>query len=189
MEFTPAGGGRLTVETEGTRARILLTRPDDGRGLYKAVLLGEGGGEYPLGTLTPEEGCLRLSRRLAVSALEQAGCWPVAGGRVALAFPFTGGVWVREEHPERLTGDHVLRRVLAGRTMLLRRRSDGFTLAARFDPCDPYPVPPLFCLGRVERLADGTYVLFDFNRDGIPILVHKTPDEGDTNSVPKPRAR
>lgn len=174
--------GRVCVEREGTQVRVTAVRPDDGRGLYHAVLRGARG-SFPFGTLAPGEGMLRLTRRVAVSTLEQAGCWPVTGGEIVLSFPFDGSRWTAEAHPERLFSDGVLRRSVTGGRFLLRQREGGFTLAARFDPCAPFPIPPLFCFGRLGRVKGERAVLFEFDADGLPLFEYKPRGDGDTKDA------
>ena len=66
------GGGTLSLEEEGLRVHLRAVCPDDGRGLYKVWVRGRGG-SLLLGTLTPENGRLALSRTLSRSTLGQAG--------------------------------------------------------------------------------------------------------------------
>ena len=104
------GGGTLSLEEEGLRVHLRAVCPDDGRGLW---VRGRGG-SLLLGTLTPENGRLALSRTLSRSTLGQAGCWPVTGGNTVLVFPFTeqseeGEPWRPEPDPARLCRDPLLR--------------------------------------------------------------------------------
>lgn len=112
------GGGTLSLEEEGLRVHLRAVCPDDGRGLYKVWVRGRGG-SLLLGTLTPENGRLALSRTLSRSTLGQAGCWPVTGGNTVLVFPFTeqseeGEPWRPEPDPARLCRDPLLRALLRG---------------------------------------------------------------------------
>lgn len=179
------GGGRLYVRQEGMLVCMEAARPNDGRGLYKVWIRGATG-RLLIGTLAPEGGGLRLRRRLSRTELERSGCWPVTGGEVILTFAFDRSrpsSWTRTDHPERLVHDEVLARSVRGHTMLLRRNANGFCLAARFDPDHPFPVTPLFCLTRVERL-DGVYhLLFEFDVHGNPILPHNQPHCGENSGT------
>lgn len=172
-EFRLSGGGQLSLKQEGTQVCLSVSRPDDGRGLYKAVICGARG-KFVMGALVPEKGVLHLKRRVARTALEQAGCWPVTGGQVVMDFPFTESGWTQEMHPERLVQDEILRRAIGGQCMLISRRSEGFCLAARFDPHTPFAIPPLFCFAELEQIRGNPYVIFHFNREGIPIFPNKT---------------
>ena len=178
-EFGLNGGGKLTLREEGGVVQLQVQRPDDRRGLYKVWICGTVG-RLLLGTLVPEGGELRLHRRLSRGQLEREGCWPVAGGEVVLAFPFGQEGWQREEHPERLVKDAVLRQALRGQTMLLCRGKTGFLLSAPFDTGRPFPLTPLFCLARVERGR----AIFSFDGEGKPLVPNKRGKNGETNGTP-----
>ena len=162
------GGGILTLREDGGAVHLRVCRSDDGKGLYKVWLRGREE-RFLLGTLVPEGGELRLSRRLSRGQLERCGCWPVTGGETVLAFSFGQMGWQREGHPERLVKDVVLRQALQGQTMQLCRREDGFLLSASFDTGRPFPLTPLFCLSKVERTQQGSRVIFSFDREGKPV--------------------
>ena len=70
MERFSLDGGRgwLTVREENGRVRAEAQLPDDGRGLYKAWLLGERGRALA-GTFVPEGGALKLRRALSLDEL------------------------------------------------------------------------------------------------------------------------
>lgn len=105
------GGGTLSLREDGPRVHTEARRQNDGQGLYKVWLRGGGKGRLLLGTLVPEGGELVLSRTLSRRTLEDAGCWPVAGGRAVMAYPFTeesAGEWYWEEEPWKLVSDPVL---------------------------------------------------------------------------------
>lgn len=176
------GGGRLTLREEGTLVQVQAARPNDGRGLYKVWLQGPGG-RLLLGTLVPEQGELRLRRRLRRGELERQGCWPVTGGETVLAFAFERGTWLQEERPERLVKDVVLRQALRGQTMLLRRGEGGFWLAAPFDTRRPFPLTPLFCLAKSERVEGRSHVVFFFDREGNPVLPHNGSNTGENSGT------
>ena len=105
------GGGTLSLREDGPRVHTEARRQNDGQGLYKVWLRGGGKGRLLLGTLVPEGGELVLSRTLSRRTLEDAGCWPVAGGKAVMAYPFTeksAGEWYWEEEPWKLVSDPVL---------------------------------------------------------------------------------
>ena len=104
------GRGELTAEEEANRVRFRARLTDDGRGLYKAYLLG-GRGRFLLGTLVPEGGALALTRTVSRGELERRGVWPPTGAAAELAFSFQKAGpaslppgWRREACPERLMG-------------------------------------------------------------------------------------
>ena len=90
MKLELDGGGSLTWQEDALRVRLEVRRADDGQGLYKACISGQNG-ELSLGTLLPEQGGLVLRRTLTLDALRRQGCWPITGGRCALAFSFQEG--------------------------------------------------------------------------------------------------
>ena len=181
-EIQLRGGGALTLWEEGMLVHLQAERPDDGRGLYKVWVQGPGG-RLLLGTLMPEGGRLHLRRRLSRGELERSGCWPVTGGETVLAFAFERGKWLREERPERLVRDVVLRKSLQGQAMLLRRGEDGFCLSAPFDSKRPFPLTPLFCLSKIERVEGGSRVIFRFDREGNPVVPHNGRQSGENSGT------
>ena len=168
------GGGTLALEQEGGRVRLTARRPSDGRGLYKVWLSGAGGGRLLLGTLAPEGEGLSLARTLSLDEMERAGCWPPAGARAELAFPFSDAPgWYCESRPQSLVADPVLRRQLRG-PMLCRREGEGFSLAAPFRTDAPAALDALLCLARVERVEGRPHLVWSFDREGRP----RRPDAG-----------
>ena len=182
QEIQLRGGGKLTLREEGALVQLHAVRTDDGRGLYKVWVHGSGGRQL-LGTLMPEGGALYLRRRLSRSELERSGCWPVTGGETVLAFSFERGKWLREERPEQMVKDVVLRKALQGQTMLLRRGEDGFCLSAPFDSKRPFPLTPLFCLSTIERVEGGSRVIFRFDREGNPVMPHNRGQSGENSGT------
>jgi hypothetical protein len=183
------GGGTLSLEEEGIRVRLRAVRGDDGRGLYKAWVRGRGG-SLLLGTLTPEQGRLTLSRTLSRSMLEQAGCWPVTGGNTVLVFPFAdqpeeGETWRPEPDPARLCADPLLRALLRGRAGFFSgQEGDTRLLAAPFSPQKEFPLPVLFCLAQVEERAGHLWLVWRFDRSGIPAIpVHRGNGAGHTRGA------
>ncbi len=170
-----SGGGTLTLWEEGALVHLKVQRHDDKQGLYKVWIHGPGGRRL-LGTLAPEGGRLCLYRRLSRGELERERCWPVTGGETVLAFSFGQGGWVREEHPERLVKDVVLRQALKGKAMLLRRVEGGFRLSAPFDSGRPFPLTPAFCLAIVERVEGRNHAIFYFDREGRPEVPESRKD-------------
>ena len=178
QEMQLTGGGTLVLWEEGMLVHLQVQRHDDRRGLYKIWIRGPGGRKL-LGTLVPEGGRLCIYRRLSRRELEQEGCWPVTGGEAVLAFSFGQDGWVREEHPERLVKDVVLRQALKGQTMRLRRQEKGFRLSVSFDTARPFPLTALFCLSKVE----GGYVIFPFDREGNPVVPHNDRNSGENSGI------
>lgn len=131
------GGGTLSLREDGPRVHTEARRQNDGQGLYKVWLRGGGKGRLLLGTLVPEGGELVLSRTLSRRTLEDAGCWPVAGGRAVMAYPFTeesAGEWYWEEEPWKLVSDPVLVQAARSWGPLLVQRGRGGGAAGRLLP-------------------------------------------------------
>ena len=179
MERFSLDGGRgwLTVREENGRVRAEAQLPDDGRGLYKAWLLGERGRALA-GTFVPEGGALKLRRALSLDELRREGAWPVTGGLAELAFPAGGRPggerpapppgWRREACPGGRMGEPLLARAAGEGPALYRREAEGFALAWPFAPGRPFPLTPLFCFASVERLGEGWYAVFPFRPGGCP---------------------
>lgn len=177
------GGGVLTLRQEGPRVHMRAERPADGRGLYKVWLHGDHGGKLLLGTLLPEDGALRLSRTLSVSALERAGCWPRFRAEAPLAFAFdsrSDGRWYCEQHPEQLVADPLLRTRLRG-AMLCRKEDGAFALSVPFHTDRPVRLPALVCLAQVERRDGQLHMVWNFDSQGNPKVPHKLEGSGHTN--------
>ena len=181
MERFSLDGGRgwLTLRDEGGRVRLEAELPDDGRGLYKAWLLGRRGRALA-GTFVPEGGALKLRRVLSLDELRRQGAWPVTGARAELAFaagssPSGGRVpppegWRWENHPAGRMGESLLARAAGERPALYRREAWGFSLARPFDPGQPFPLTPLFCFAAVEKVGGGWHAVFPFRPGGCPRL-------------------
>ena len=186
------GGGTLSLEEEGLRVHLRAVCPDDGRGLYKVWVRGRGG-SLLLGTLTPENGRLALSRTLSRSTLGQAGCWPVTGGNTVLVFPFTeqseeGEPWRPEPDPARLCRDPLLRALLRGRTGFFSgQEGEARLLAAPFSDQKEFPLPVLFCLAQVEERAGRRWLVWRFDRAGNPVVPAHSRN-GTPSSPRAPRA-
>lgn len=178
----------VTVRQEGDRAICQAIRAADSGGLYKAWLHGTGN-RVLLGTLIPEGGALRLRRVMEVTALERQGAWPPVGAEVALAYLFTPEVspppdWCWTDCPRRLLEEPMLSRCLQGvKRALLKRDMEGFLLAFPWSCREPFPIPPLFCLSRVEILSGRRCVMFRFSRQGRPELLHNFSAEGENRGV------
>ena len=180
-QFQMEGGGTLILEEEGPRVRLEAVRPEDRRGLYKAWALGPGGSAL-LGTLVPEGDRLRLARTVSRQSLARAGCWPVTGGRALLVYPFPARGerpgWRPEPSPERLCADPLVQESLRGRPgFCAGRRGEAALLSAPLRPREPFPLPLLFCLARVELREGRPWLVWEFGPDGLPRLPAPGPRE------------
>lgn len=167
------GRGWLTAVPEGPRVQCRAELSGVSRGLYKVHLTGRGG-SFLLGTLIPEGGSLRLHRTVSLDQLKRQGGWPPEGAFAELAFapervrPPAG--WVPEGAPARLLGEPLLARCAQPlRGVLLHRRESGFSLAVPWQAGEEFPLPPLFCFARAERLGGRAYAVFSFTRRGCPV--------------------
>lgn len=161
---------RLDVKEEGLRALLTATRPDDGRGLYKAWVLGPTG-RLLLGTMAPEQGALSIRRTLSLAELRRCGAWPAQGAAAELSFSFAApglpSGWRAAEgdlFTDRALGAQV--RALSGAILYTDR--GGFFLAAPWSPQRPFPLAELFCFAAVRTLGEGTWAVFCFDRAGNP---------------------
>jgi len=169
------GGGSLAWQEDALRVRLEVRRRDDGKGLYKAFVSGRDG-ELPLGTLLPENGGLALRRTLSLDSLRRQGCWPITGGRCALAFSFREGqkppaLWSLRRDCASLLSDPILRRSAEQwGGFLWREEGGGFALAAPLECHRPFPLPPLFCLSKIEEIQGRPHAVWRFDRTGRPVL-------------------
>lgn len=189
MEWSFEGpDGVVTVRQEGNRAVCQAMRSQDNNGLYKAWLHGAGE-KVLLGTLIPEGGALRLRRVMEVEVLERQGAWPPSGGEIVMAYSFSAESapppkWCWTDCPRRLLEDPVLSQSLQGtRRALLNRDLEGFFLAFPWSCHEPFPIPPLFCLARLQNLSGKRYVVFRFSRQGSPESLHNFSDGGENRDA------
>ncbi|MFI3251298.1 MAG: hypothetical protein R3Y07_10135 [Eubacteriales bacterium] len=85
--FALEGGGSLSIKDQGAYYYIEAIRPNDGKGLYRAVVHGLTGSQA-LGTLTPEGEMIRLARMIPRTTLERWSCFPITGGECQCFFVF-----------------------------------------------------------------------------------------------------
>lgn len=175
------GGGALEFREEGAQVFCSVCRGMDGAGLYKVWLYGERA-DFLLGTLVPEGSALRLRRTLSADTLKRAGCWPIRGGKTAMAFSFAPqeqpsypGSWRWDHRPSRRFSDPVMAESVAALgSMLVREMEYGFQLAAPFDPRRPFPVTMLFCLAQILPVDGQPHAMFSFRADGTPCAARNT---------------
>ena len=171
-------GGHLTYSQKGTQVHITVSRPLDNSGLYKAWLKGHDG-EYLLGTLSPEQDKLALSKTVSQDTLSRKGCWPISGGRITLVFPFSTPAsqdhepfqaWRWEHRPSHKLSDPILQESAANwGSMLIRYTAEGFQLAAPFNPHYPFPITSLFCFGTAQIIDGQPHIVFSFDPHGVPL--------------------
>lgn len=137
-----------------------------------------------LGTLSHGQSGPELMRRISKSQLERCGCWPITWAQSVLSVPFEREtLWKQAIHPEQMVADSVLQEALENRNMLLKQRKDGFCLAAGFDPGRPFPLTPLFCLARICTVEGRCCAVFQFDREGNPIIPHNGCNGGENSGT------
>jgi len=128
-----------------------------------------------------------LRRTLSLDELRRQGAWPPTGARAELAFsagspggPHPPEGWHWEEAPARRMGEPLLARAAGGGRALYRPEPEGFSLAFPYAETRAFPLTPLFCFARVERMNGEFYAVFPFWSGGCPRLPHKPAQAGQT---------
>lgn len=176
----PFPGGVLTCREQRGQVTLCMER-EAGEGLYRGWLRGKTG-RMDLGTLLPDGNCLRLRRTVTAENLRRLGCWPVTAAGAELTYAFSQAPpkapegWRWEDGPGRLfPGDPILRQAAErGGRCLCRREGDGLRLAYCWDTGKPFPLPPAFCFGQIERIGGADRVVFSFSGEGRPEMPGKS---------------
>lgn len=153
----------------GARTEIIASMDDPGDGLYRAFLLGERS-ELALGVLAPEDGRLRVCRRLYNRDVAPLGK-PLRGeARRSFRFEETGLCWRETACPAQLFHSRFLidRLRPIGRAWW-RREGSILLLALPLEEGRPFPLEFLFCLGRIQRVEGKRCVVYAF-REEEPVL-------------------
>ena len=79
--------GKLNLYWDDLWLTARARSPLRGEGLCKLWLTGDRG-KLLLGTMIPEQGCLRLCRRLSLNEIRRAGVWPPTGVEAMLVWKF-----------------------------------------------------------------------------------------------------
>lgn len=177
----PVEDGAVTCRPVGDRLEVQAALPGPGEGLYRAYLRGESGKQLDLGTLLPQGNGRRLQRSLPIAELKRRGCWPVTGAGVTLSYAFERpqgmnqppkGWHKSEQAAARFPNDPVLAQaVRAAGSCLLCQRADGtFRLAWGWEPRKAFPLPPVFCFGKVEKVGGRVCVVWTFSGEGRPVV-------------------
>lgn len=77
-------------------------------------------------------------------------------------------------------GEPLLARAAGGGRALYRPEPEGFSLAFPYAETRAFPLTPLFCFARVERMNGEFYAVFPFWSGGCPRLPHKPAQAGQT---------
>ena len=153
--------GEVLLTPEGSRTIIRAAMEDPEDGLYRAWLVGDRG-ELALGVMEPGGGKLTACRRVYRRDVESLGV--LRRGEARCSFHFGG------EEPWRETGCPAgLFRSPFFQSRLRRfgrawRRGEGerLELALPLEEGQPFPLEPLFCLGRLELVAGQLCVVYAF---------------------------
>ena len=79
-----------------------------------------------------------------------------------------------------LPEDGLLARAAGGGRALYRPEPEGFSLAFPYAETRAFPLTPLFCFARMERMNGEFYAVFPFWPGGCPRLPHKPAQAGQT---------
>ena len=153
----------------GVRTEIIASMDDPGDGLYRAFLLGERG-ELALGVLAPEDGRLRVCRRLYNRDVAPLGKLLRGEARRSFRFEEAGPCWRETDCPAQLFHSRFLIERLRpfGRAWW-RREGSILLLALPLEEGRPFPLEALFCLGRIQRVEGKRCVVYAF-REEEPVL-------------------
>lgn len=167
---------RLPLYQKGEPVGLLLRREEGlhtvftadcpgGEGVRKVWLHGQGGRSMLLGTLAPEGGLWRLTRRIPRSSLERQGLAGTVWGEVVSGDGMEGQTAPQEKRPPFTPQDPLIARWLAeeGRG---RWQREGVLWRYTFSwqVGQPLPLTPLFCFARVGR-GEVSYL---FGEKGYP---------------------
>lgn len=168
---------RLPLYDSGGQAGVLLRREEGlhtvftadcpgGAGVRKVWLRGEGGASLLLGTLAPENGRWRLTRRLARSSLERQGLTGQVWGEI-----HTGEIQPQQQKQRNRMPIAPRDPVLAGQLAVMtrgrwQREGAAWRLTLSWQVGQPFPLLPLFCFAQVT----GGEVSFLLGEQGYPVL-------------------
>ena len=160
--------GEAALCGNGSRTEIVGAAEDPGDGLYRAVLVGEQG-RMPLGVM--ESGDRRLILRRRPESSEVARLGNLRCVELICSFPFAKKTsWRRTQTPAQLIQNTFLQERLAGIEHAWWCGSEEkVTLALPLRNGMPFPLMPLFCLARVERVEGERCAVFTFNKHGEPV--------------------
>lgn len=170
-----------SAQEQNGKVTVVVSRSNDGTGLFRAYAVGSGGGRLPLGTLAPQGGALILRRTLSVDALRQRGCYPIATVETALVHSFSPAPplpgW--SDPPQRLPwpDDLLAAAYAAAQKPRYRPTSNGFSLAFPCRENGPFPMLPIFCFARHVCLFGQSLWLFSFDNAGAPQFPAHNPAE------------
>lgn len=91
--------------------------------------------------------------------------------------------WSWVNCPGRLLAEESLQNLLRETDWgLVKRDTEGFFLAFPYVGREPFPLPPLFCLSRIETMDGRRYLVFRFSRRGWAEPLYKFSAWGDNRT-------
>lgn len=162
------GRGEVTLALwgpNGARTEIAASMDDPGDGLYRAFLLGEQG-ELALGVLAPEDGRLRVCRRLYSRDVAPLGKLLRGEARRSFRFEECGGCWRETGCPAQLFHSRFfIERLRPFGRAWWRREGSVLLLALPLEEGRPFPLEFLFCLGRIRCVEGKRCVVYAFREE------------------------
>lgn len=166
---------RVPLLWEGTEVGELTMEPDalytwftarcrlPGEGLWHVWIVGDRG-QVRLGIAEPQKGIRRrLSRQTA------APLGTVLRGELR---PAGEEGWHPAPEPDRMFQNPWLRQKLQGMAGVLTQKTGELRLLALpYREEQPFPLPPLFCLGQLRRISERTYIVYAFTADDRPVFL------------------
>ncbi len=172
--------GECYYALQGKRVDLEVRAQNDGKGLYRAHLIGAGG-QYSLGNLMPQGRGLRLRCLVMQSELIAAGVWPPTGCALRLVHAFgklqvpsiPQGYRLEREFRRYFHEFPMLRELVeAAGAVLCRETDDGVTLLFPYAKEQPFPLVSLFCFATLRELEGRRYIAYHFTAGGRPSIVH-----------------
>ena len=157
--------GELTLEPEPLYTWFTARCRLPGEGLWCAWAVGDRG-ELRLGVLEPQGDRAVIRRRFSRTMTAPVG--KLLRGEVRPAGG--GGEWEAAPQPETLFRTPWLCRQLRGVSgALTAKAGEKRLLALPYDPAEPFPLPPLFCLARIRTIRGKLYVVYAFDGKEWPV--------------------
>ena len=157
--------GEVTMEKEGlyTCFSVRGRLPKDS--LWSAWIVGEAG-ELRLGVLEPCGEYAEIRRQYSERLIKPLGA--VHRGEIRKVQPESSMVKRKEHLPfQTLWLREMLQRM---EQYQLRQQEDHYYLAIPFKVNKPFPLPPLFCLARIIRIAGEECAVFCFDETEWPVI-------------------
>ena len=173
--------GEARVQRQGVYTAISCRCPMDGPGVTRLCAFS-GERSAPIGVMLPGDGALSIRKKLSRSGLEALG-----PGKLRYFTLSKDGAaaedWQDAPSVAALFDDILLSRLAPVRGALTKREEGVSLLAVPWSPDAPFPLMPIFCLGRPFDRDGRDYLLFSVS-DGRPVIA---PERSPTSSRRDPR--